>query len=406
MFKLIVFTNRHLVKGDLINKLERLCEAGADRIVLREKDLSEDEYFSLALKAFGKIKEKLTIHTHYKVAVKLGVKSVHLPLEDFLKMSAEDKAFFSEIGVSCHSYYDAKSAESAAASYITVGHIYETDSKKGLRPRGAQLIKEITSLVGLPVYAIGGVSPDKINELLSSGASGACVMSSAMKAYSEVDFVKSFFAPLDLREKLKLYAVASSPLTSEELLLDGVKKVLQSGARIVQLRLKETPREKIKEIGLKVKALCASFSALFILNDDYSLALEIGADGVHVGQSDESVSSVRANAPGGFIIGATAKTVEQARKAEEMGADYIGSGAVFKTKTKGNALPLKLEDLKLITSSVNIPVVAIGGINETNASSLGGLGISGIAVSEGLFKSGNAASSTKKLLEIAEKIIK
>ena len=242
MFKLIVFTNRHLVKGDLINKLERLCEAGADRIVLREKDLSEDEYFSLALKAYGKIKEKLTIHTHYKVAVKLGVKSVHLPLEDFLKMSAEDKAFFSEIGVSCHSYYDAKSAESAAASYITVGHIYETDSKKGLRPRGAQLIKEITSLVGLPVYAIGGVSPDKINELLSSGASGACVMSSAMKAYSEVDFVKSFFAPLDLREKLKLYAVASSPLTSEELLLDGVKKVLQSGARIVKLRLKETPR--------------------------------------------------------------------------------------------------------------------------------------------------------------------
>jgi thiamine-phosphate diphosphorylase len=134
-----------------------------------------------------------------------------------------------------------------------------------------------------------------------------------------------------------------------------------------------------------------------IINDDVMLALKIGADGVHVGQNDMSVIKAREILGDKMIIGATAKTVEQAKIAEQQGADYLGSGAVFGSTTKTDALPMSKELLSQICSSVTIPVVAIGGINKDNIDYLEDTNISGVAVIDGIFGEDDITATTEVL---------
>ena len=181
---IICVTNRSLCKGDFFERIEKIASSGVTAIILREKDLSESEYSDLA-KKFTEICEKRKVeailHTYVDIAIELGVRSIHLPLPVFKDLSGEKKSFFRKIGVSCHSVEDAAAAEKLGASYITFGHVFATDCKKGLEPRGLDALKNVCKAVKIPVYAIGGIDKQNIGSVIEAGTVGACIMSGFMK---------------------------------------------------------------------------------------------------------------------------------------------------------------------------------------------------------------------------------
>ena len=165
---------------------------------------------------------------------------------------------------------------------------------------------------------------------------------------------------------------------------ESIEKAINGGVKIIQLRMKNAARKEFLEMALKVKKICEG-KALFIINDDVSIAAEIDADGVHLGQGDMKISDARKRLKN-KIIGLSAHNKEEAIQAEKDGADYIGCGAMFPTETKNDVTPLALSELREICRVVTIPVVAIGGISLDNMSCLKDSGIDGIAVSSALFK--------------------
>lgn len=187
------------------------------------------------------------------------------------------------------------------------------------------------------------------------------------------------------KEMLRLYAITDRRWTGRQNLYEQIEDALKGGVTMVQLREKHLPEDALIREAVKVKELCRRYQVPLIINDNVNAALQSGADGVHVGIQDAPVPEVRRNVPENFIIGATCKTVEQARAAQRDGADYIGAGAVFPSPTKKNALRITAEQLREICSSVSIPAVAIGGIGLDNLCYLKGTGISGIAVVSAVF---------------------
>ena len=187
------------------------------------------------------------------------------------------------------------------------------------------------------------------------------------------------------RENLALYAVTDGRWAVKQSLPEQVEAAILGGVTMVQIREKELDYQAFLEEAKVIQAICKRYKVPLIINDNVELALELDADGVHVGQSDLEAQKARKILGEDKIIGVTAKTVEQAKAAEAAGADYLGSGAVFGTSTKADAKPMDLSLLKEITSSVSIPVVAIGGIDESNAHKLKDTGIAGMAVVSGIF---------------------
>ena len=163
-----------------------------------------------------------------------------------------------------------------------------------------------------------------------------------------------------------------------------IEEAIKGGVRIVQLREKNISTKDFYEKALKVKEICKNYGVLFIINDRLDIAQAVGADGVHLGQSDMPIEEARKILKDKFLIGATARNIEEAKKVELSGADYIGSGAIFGTSTKDNAKKLEMEDLKKIVNSVKIPVFAIGGININNVGSLKNIGLQGICAVSGI----------------------
>lgn len=206
------------------------------------------------------------------------------------------------------------------------------------------------------------------------------------------------------RRDLLLYAITDRSWLGEETLTEQVEKALKGGITMLQLREKNISYEQMRQTAMELQALCRSYQVPFIINDYVELAKEIGADGVHVGQSDRSVIEAREILGPDAIIGATAKTIEQALAAQEQGADYLGSGAVFGSSTKLDAKPMEHELLQQICKAVTIPVVAIGGITGENVTALKGRGMAGVAVIGGIFGEKNieqaAAELKKKIVEM------
>lgn len=187
--------------------------------------------------------------------------------------------------------------------------------------------------------------------------------------------------------------------------LEQIETVLQSGATLLQLREKDLPENEFLEEAKAVKRLTDRYGVPLIINDNVQVALACNAAGVHVGQQDMEAQDVRALLGENKIIGVTAKTVEQAQKAEQAGADYLGSGAVFGTLTKPDALPMTMERLRDITQSVSIPVVAIGGIEEHNLMMLKGSGVAGAAVVSAVFAAKDVGAATKTLRALADEMV-
>lgn len=203
------------------------------------------------------------------------------------------------------------------------------------------------------------------------------------------------------RDMLLLYAVTDRAWTGKQSLDEQVEEALQGGVTLVQLREKRLSKEQLIEEARRITALCHRYGVPLIVNDDYEAALAAGADGVHVGIEDTPVAAIRARAGKDFIIGATAKTVEQAQRAEREGADYLGVGAVFPSPTKRNAIRITNKQLRTICASVTIPAVAIGGITQKNVASLKGSDMAGIAVVSAIFGADDILVATRSLKERA-----
>ena len=201
------------------------------------------------------------------------------------------------------------------------------------------------------------------------------------------------------KEDLLLYAVTDRHWEENENFLEQVEESLKGGVTILQLREKKLKDEEFLEEGKKVRELCKKYSCPFIVNDNVDIAIQIMADGVHVGQDDMEVSEVRKKIGNDMILGVSAQTVEQAILAEKMGADYLGVGAVFKTNSKDDAIEVDYKTLKYICSSVKIPVVAIGGITKDNIIELKGSGICGISVISAIYGEKEIEKATKILKE-------
>ncbi|MCM1132561.1 MAG: bifunctional hydroxymethylpyrimidine kinase/phosphomethylpyrimidine kinase [Ruminococcus flavefaciens] len=200
-------------------------------------------------------------------------------------------------------------------------------------------------------------------------------------------------------DMLRVYAITDRECLKGKDMKLHVELAIQGGATMIQLREKNIGTEELAKIASELVPVCHRHNVPLIVNDDWKAGVISGADGVHVGLEDTSVAEIRANTDSNFIIGATAKTVEQAQKAEKQGADYIGTGAVFPSPTKTNAVRITSDELRTICRSVNIPAVAIGGITKDNLWELRNCGNKGIAVVSTVFGTDNPYTSAKELAE-------
>ena len=205
------------------------------------------------------------------------------------------------------------------------------------------------------------------------------------------------------RRQLMVYAVTDRAWIGKMSLCEQVEAALKGGATMVQMREKGLTNDTVQdylEEARSLRALTERYKVPLIIDDNIKLALLCGADGVHVGQNDMDAAQARALLGSDKILGVTAKTVEQALKAQEQGADYLGSGAVFGTSTKADALPMTMERLGEICRSVSIPVVAIGGICLKNIGKLKGSGAAGAAVVSGIFGAEDIEGTVRQMREM------
>ena len=209
----------------------------------------------------------------------------------------------------------------------------------------------------------------------------------------------------DVKKAMLLYAITDRTWLGNNSLYEQVEDAIKGGATFIQLREKNLSYEKFLEEAKKIKEITDKYGVPFVINDNVEIAKEIDADGVHVGQSDTEAKRAREILGKDKIIGISAGNLKEAIEAEKNGADYIGIGAMFHTDTKSDATSVTFEEAKEITGKVNIPVVAIGGINSENILSLKGTGVDGVAVISAIFSHENIYEATHKLRKLAEELI-
>lgn len=204
------------------------------------------------------------------------------------------------------------------------------------------------------------------------------------------------------KEHMLLYVVTDRTWLGGKSLSKQIEDIIKAGATCIQLREKDISFYEFLEIAREIKAVTDKYRVPFLINDNVEVALAVDADGVHVGQNDDEITVAREKLGIDKIIGVSAHTVEEALIAQENGADYIGVGAVFSTSTKLDANTVPMDVLEDISEAVDIPVVAIGGINKKNILELSQSGIHGVALISAIFSQKNISEATKELLELSK----
>lgn len=204
---------------------------------------------------------------------------------------------------------------------------------------------------------------------------------------------------------MRLYAVTDRSWLGNRTLPEVVEEAIKGGVTLVQLREKHTGFAEFTALARQVQEVCRKYNVPLIINDAIDVCLAVDADGVHIGMQDMALTEVRKRLGPDKIIGVTAKTVAQAVQAEQDGADYLGSGAVFGSSTKLDTSFLPYETLRDITAAVSIPVVAIGGITKDNIQQLKGSGIAGAAIVSGIFAQPDIRQSAEELTQLLGGIV-
>lgn len=205
-------------------------------------------------------------------------------------------------------------------------------------------------------------------------------------------------------DAMTLYAVTDRTWVEDTTLMDQVKEALEGGITFLQLREKRLSKEEFIKEAREMKELSKEYKVPFVINDNIEVALAVDADGVHIGQDDMSVEEARKLLGEDKIIGVSAHNVEEAIKAQKGGADYLGVGAVCATSTKKDANVVSKEEIKKICHTVEIPVVAIGGIKKENIKTLEGTDVDGVAVVSAIFAAKDIKKDTKQLRSLVEEM--
>ena len=194
MSDILCVTNRKLCREDFLTRIERIAACHPAGIILREKDMNPADYKELAAAVMGICEQhgvKCILHSFTDAAISLHAQALHLPLHLLKEMTQEQKSCFTDLGASCHSVEDALEAQALGCTYITAGHVFETDCKKGLPGRGLDFLRNVCAAVEIPVYGIGGIDADNIVLVRDAGASGACLMSSLMATEDVAGLLKA-----------------------------------------------------------------------------------------------------------------------------------------------------------------------------------------------------------------------
>ena len=208
-----------------------------------------------------------------------------------------------------------------------------------------------------------------------------------------------------IKKAMQLYLVTDRHWLKAHSLYEDVEAAINGGVTCVQLREKHLNRQLFVQEAKELKELCNRNQIPLIINDDVEVMLEVDADGIHVGQSDMQAQDVRKLIGLDKVLGVSVQTVEQAITAQNAGADYLGVGAVFPTGTKDDAIEVDLITLQDICQHVDIPIVAIGGINQENLLQLKGSGIDGIAVVSAIMAAEDIIEATKQLKEKTKELL-
>ena len=203
-----------------------------------------------------------------------------------------------------------------------------------------------------------------------------------------------------------LYAVTDRAWTGEQTLYEQVEAALKGGVTCVQLREKEMDETAFLQEAKDICALCHRYGVPFIVNDNVDVAIACQADGIHVGQEDMAAGEVRRRVGDAMLLGVSVHTVEEARRAVRNGADYLGLGAMFPTSTKTDVDQMTNETLRAICDAVDVPVVAIGGINRGNLLKLSGSGVDGVALVSAIFSAEDIEDTCRKLRLLAEGMVR
>lgn len=206
-------------------------------------------------------------------------------------------------------------------------------------------------------------------------------------------------------EMMRLYAVTDRAWVGEKSLYEQVEAALRGGATCVQLREKGLSDAEFLAEALEIRELCHRYNVPFFINDNVEIAIRCNADGVHVGQEDMAAAQVRQRVGENMLIGVSAHSVEEAMEAVKNGADCLGVGAMFSTATKTDVNLLPKETLRAICRAVDVPVVAIGGINKTNISQLSGTGVDGVALVSAIFAAEDIEGECRLLRKLSEDMV-
>ncbi|MDE6933539.1 MAG: thiamine phosphate synthase [Oscillospiraceae bacterium] len=207
------------------------------------------------------------------------------------------------------------------------------------------------------------------------------------------------------KRHMLLYAVTDRAWAGKQTLYQQVEAALKGGVTCVQLREKEPDETAFLQEARDICALCRRYGVPFIVNDNVDVAVACGADGVHVGQEDMEAGEVRRRVGEDMILGVSVHTVEEARQAVRDGADYLGLGAVFLTGTKTDADVMPGDMLRAICGAVDVPTVAIGGLNRSNILQLSGSGVDGAALVSAIFGAEDIETACRELRALAEEMV-
>ena len=207
------------------------------------------------------------------------------------------------------------------------------------------------------------------------------------------------------KRHMLLYAVTDRAWTGKQTLYEQVEAALKGGVTCVQLREKELDETAFLQEAKELCALCRRYGVPFLVNDNVEIAIACGADGIHVGQEDLAAGEVRCRVGENMILGVSVHTVEEARQAVRDGADYLGLGAVFPTSTKTDVEQMPNETLRAICDAVDVPIVAIGGINRGNILKLAGSGVDGVALVSAIFSAEDIEGACRELRAMSEEMV-
>ncbi len=369
--KLIAITHPYFFEGET-NAICRLLDRGWHRVHLRKPESAIEPMARFISSIPEQYYPKISIHDHFELATDFGLGGVHLNNRN----PSAPSGWNGLISRSCHSTEEIK--RNSHLDYLTLSPVFDSISKPGyLSLFDLENLKELNLE---RVYALGGVTFDRLAGLKAVGFPGAAMLSDAWKIRNEMlQFI-----------------------TNTE---TGLEDVLRGGCRWVQLRMKDVSDAEFAQTAKKVMSICRKHDAIIIFDDRVNLVAELGADGVHLGKNDMPVKDARGILGHKKIIGATANTIEDIRNACQAGADYIGLGPFrFTTTKKGLSPILGLDGYRRILAEcrqtgICTPIVAIGGITLDDLTDLKSTRVDGVAISGLMLNAQDKEQITKTIIE-------